>query len=339
MLLLLLLSGGWLLLALLWLYSNCDCGSGLVLFFLRYVAQILILGRLVLSLAAGVEELSAHGYPSPLGYVRPRRVLLSRFIRGRWLLVISGRCRRLLRLLLATTGHSSQSSVLLIWFQLAVGVEDGRKRRSTRPTLRHDVWTILLLFLWSRSRACSCIGIGTRRVCTPSRVRRTSCICCSSGGSGRPTSGSGRPTSGSSRPTSGACCAILVSLDPLVGHGRPGNNRLSYACRQWICVVIGVDVVVGVDVIIVDKLWIVFCGGRLIRVVRVLHFIHLLLLLVTMEVDMFFILNVELSTLQIDVVDIKVILVELHMDHLLSLLIHLVFFQTLINLVYLFADL
>lgn len=311
---LVLLSCGWLLLALLWLYSNCDCPR-LVLFFLRYVAElliVLILCCLVLRLAVDVEELSAYGYPPPLRYVRPCRVF-TRSIRGRRLVVP---CRWLLLLLLASTcGHSSQSSILLVWLQLAVGVEDGRTGRTARPTLWHDVRKVFLLFLWSCSSRCSCIGICTRGVCSSSRVRRACCVCiCSSG-------------SDSSGPTSTSCGAVLVPLDSLIRHGRPGDYRLSYACGHRICIVV------------IEKLLIVFCGCRLIWVVWVLHFIHLLLLVVTMEVDMFLILNIELSTLQIDVVDIKVILVELHMDHFLPLLIHFVFFQTLINLVHLFTNL
>lgn len=54
---------------------------------------------------------------------------------------------------------------------------------------------------------------------------------------------------------------------------------------------------------------------------------------------MLFVLNVQLASLQVNVVDVEVVLVELHMDHLLPLLVHLVFFQAFVDLVDLVAHL
>ena len=48
---------------------------------------------------------------------------------------------------------------------------------------------------------------------------------------------------------------------------------------------------------------------------------------------MLLILNIELAPLQIYVVDIEVIFVQLHVDHLLSLLIHFILFQALVDLI------
>ena len=54
---------------------------------------------------------------------------------------------------------------------------------------------------------------------------------------------------------------------------------------------------------------------------------HLVFFFITLVVDVLLILNVELTPLQVNVVDVKVVLVQLHMDHLLTLLVHLILFQ------------
>lgn len=53
---------------------------------------------------------------------------------------------------------------------------------------------------------------------------------------------------------------------------------------------------------------------------------------------MLFILDVQLPTLQVNVVHVKVVVIQLHMDHLLTLLIHFVFFKSLVDLVDLALD-
>jgi len=61
----------------------------------------------------------------------------------------------------------------------------------------------------------------------------------------------------------------------------------------------------------------------------------LLLLLITGVLYVVVVLEVQLPPLQIDVVDIEIVLMQLHVDHFLPLLVHLVLAQTLVDLVYL----
>ena len=63
-----------------------------------------------------------------------------------------------------------------------------------------------------------------------------------------------------------------------------------------------------------------------------------LLFFVALVMDVVFILNVELATLQVDVVDVEVVLVQLHVDHLLSFLVHFIFFEALVDLVNFVSD-
>lgn len=65
----------------------------------------------------------------------------------------------------------------------------------------------------------------------------------------------------------------------------------------------------------------------------------LLLLVITTILDVLLVLEIELSALQINVVDVEVVVVKLHVNLLLTLLVHLVFFQTLIDLIYLVSHL
>ena len=60
---------------------------------------------------------------------------------------------------------------------------------------------------------------------------------------------------------------------------------------------------------------------------------HLLFLFIALVVYVLLILNIQLAALQVDVIYIEVILVELHVDHLLPFLVHLVFFEALVNFV------
>ena len=45
-----------------------------------------------------------------------------------------------------------------------------------------------------------------------------------------------------------------------------------------------------------------------------------------MVIDVLFVLDVQLAALQVNVVDIEVVLMELHVDHFLALLVHFIFF-------------
>ena len=53
---------------------------------------------------------------------------------------------------------------------------------------------------------------------------------------------------------------------------------------------------------------------------------------------MLFILEIQLTALQVDVIDIEVILVQLHVDHLLAALVHLVLLEARIDLANLLVD-
>ena len=53
---------------------------------------------------------------------------------------------------------------------------------------------------------------------------------------------------------------------------------------------------------------------------------------------MFFILEIQLTALQVDVIDIEVVLVQLHVDHLLAALVHLVLLEARIDLANLLVD-
>ena len=59
----------------------------------------------------------------------------------------------------------------------------------------------------------------------------------------------------------------------------------------------------------------------------------LLLLVIAAVLNVLLVLEVELSALEVDVVDVEVVVVKLHVNLLLPFLVHLVFFETLVNLV------
>ena len=66
---------------------------------------------------------------------------------------------------------------------------------------------------------------------------------------------------------------------------------------------------------------------------------HFLLFFVALVVNVLLVLDIQLSPLKVNVVDVEVVLMQLHMDHLLSFLVHFVFLQTLIDLVDLISHL
>ena len=59
---------------------------------------------------------------------------------------------------------------------------------------------------------------------------------------------------------------------------------------------------------------------------RVISIVDFLLFFVAMVIDVLFVLDVQLAALQVNVVDIEVVLMELHVDHFLALLVHFIFF-------------
>ncbi len=50
---------------------------------------------------------------------------------------------------------------------------------------------------------------------------------------------------------------------------------------------------------------------------------------------MFLILYIQLPSLQVDMIDVKVVVIELHMDHFLTFLVHFILFKSLVDLIYL----
>ena len=88
----------------------------------------------------------------------------------------------------------------------------------------------------------------------------------------------------------------------------------------------------------IDQLIVIIRCSRLVIIIIILVvwvnvIDYFLFFFITLVVNMLLILNIELAPLQIYVIDIEVIFVQLHVDHLLSLLIHFILFQALVDLI------
>ena len=66
---------------------------------------------------------------------------------------------------------------------------------------------------------------------------------------------------------------------------------------------------------------------------------NFLLFFVALVINVLLVLDVKLSTLKVNVIDVEIVLMQLHMDHLLSFLVHFVFLETLVDLVDLISHL
>ncbi len=63
------------------------------------------------------------------------------------------------------------------------------------------------------------------------------------------------------------------------------------------------------------------------RVVNLRNWLNILgFFFITLVCNMFLILYIQLPSLQVDMIDVKVVVIELHMDHFLTFLVHFILF-------------